>query len=1604
MANKPFSIQESKVRIAGVDLEAGNTGVVIPGVTQATSYKVEEVEDNGEQTHQFTPNSDVVVIDLVLYNAIIEAGNESLYADFTATTDDNGYIDEIRVNGQGTYTQPESFANGTNNMKAYIGTGSASDRPLVEQDWISIPFRPKMRAGEIETISGGIGNLTMDTPWLILSQDSNNFLDLAPSGQLRLVGGEGNQVQIASNYNTANQQIWNFNPDGTMSFPDGTQQVTAYDPQVVPGLNNHRGYESSGNSDTTIKVVVPAQSIVVLALAAENANGQSINAVNVFGAGLDWSLRTRYTDPDSPVHQTSELWYAINDSDSTMAGIVTIVYENEFDDQTSSYAVFGQVDLNNPWTQATSVGVSTIDGGNRPTATFSTPETNTITLAFIATSVSTNRTTPSGFTLIEDVSNSGAEFWEYSTLSYKIYDTAQTDTVLTGVDTIELVPNGESDARGYTFIVDALVLTGPIGDSIDSLINGNAVVSLDSNGVIHLPVGGDIVDSNGTSVLGGGAQLVGDGFVAGTGSKVIVYSDYQGFQGGESTGVIIPTSKVNAFTVGDIITFRNGEVRTISGVDPNFGDNTWVQWNESVTGDWNNPRFPMTFTSADYIPDTKLTARIKPDLSTEGSGQYMNVYVGGTQVLDHKHVHMAGHEADTELFLGTDNNFISTKEAGRSPAHVNLKSENDITVSETNLRMSRGNNWVSVYGDGQNREWRDNTQDLTWNVIESDDQGNYYVGGEATWNADAMVAKYGPDGDLVWKKIVNNDNTAGWDIGGVAHNPVDKEVAFAVRTDQNRNNQYYKVNVLDSNTGDVKRVFDVYDPDGGVSISNMAWHPTLGFMAVGSTSGESATTGPIASVSTDYNYTTATDTMGSNTEEVTITDGGSLPSVVPQVGDSFTFNGGDYVIASVNTYATYYGLVVSGLGAQYAPGLAVILHRSSSTTGIIELPRTSVKIGGRWPQFWSNWYISGTNISGSQNIQGGVGLYFAPVINLTNPSSTGMTAGIRVDYSNVYYENYASGNPGTGTWDNGDNFKILGSSLGGIDGGTVGSFNQVTNNGGTVYFSQVDYPSMNMDVTAGTLTRFSNFAEGTVSAVSDAGDGNWAVDVTMNQGQSMATGSVIFYHGNDITGLIADINGIQNGFIGTPSLTSNYHIDMGYNMGYGSTNFARGVFTISTTLSNQSFVWNENWSKVFEAENGGQSYAYSIAVDKVWGDIVVGGYEEGTNRNFVWKLTDDGTTQWIKRIDDDSYNNVTSVAISSVNRSVYFATRFNSVNKLDMYGNFMKRVEPSGPWGHNSPIVKLEQSIDGEEYVYVGGSFGSMWGNGYMINKLDSNLEIIWSRDIKNVNRDLNVHYGDFHNNFALGRDRAVLVGYTYIGSFNYYNGFLASISTGDNFEIGQIDDWYIENPGGAVQYQDQTSNYNVENCLVNGATTVNSTMQIDNNVDPLDWTNWAWKTAPVKLDLTVNGIVGVETIAFAEGGLLDHNPSDIPPVLTDFDVGNGWNYTLKLSDRGKFIMNGTRVEDYTNNLYIHVPTQWNVTFPVGSVITLINVSDVNSSGNRIYVQPENYSSNDCPRIYATGFGSTWSTWSFPGVQTATLMKIGSNEWLLTANDIQNED
>jgi hypothetical protein len=936
---------------------------------------------------------------------------------------------------------------------------------------------------------------------------------------------------------------------------------------------------------------------------------------------------------------------------------------------------------------------------------------------------------------------------------------------------------------------------------------------------------------------------------------------------------------------------------------------------------------------------------------------------------------------------------------------ANLVSSNDITVSKTNLRMTRGSTWTNVYGDGQNRNAYDALYDLAWSTVDTDKDGNYYVGGESGTNPEAMIAKFGPDGDLIWKRVIDSNNLSGWHADGVAYNPDGEEVAVAVSTDAGRTHDYYKVTVFNSDTGIPKRTFDVYDLDGHLTVRGMTWHPTLGYVLVGDTVGEFASTAAINPIVTNYNLTTVANTGN----ELFVTDGGALPSVLPQAGDTFNYNGGTSTVASVNTYSTYYGLVVDGATFGDPGNNPVVLQHYASGVGIIELPRNSVKIGGAFPSIGSGWLITGTNITSPQEIQAGVGLYQNVAVTATSGIGSGMAVSIRVDYTGNYYENFASFTTGA-DYVLGDTFKILGSLLGGVDGGPILTADIVNANGAETYFSIATYPTLDTTLNAvsgGAFVRYANNgATGRVTAVRDVGDGNWGVAITITSGGMATTGAVTFFAGNDLTGTVVDNSNIDNTFTGVPNPTANYRLDMGYTMGYGSTNFAGGTFTITAPLGGRAFVWTEDWVRFYNPKNSGSSFGYGVVADPFTGGLVVCGQDDNYEKGFVWKLSSTGATTWLRGIDGDN-NTVRSAAVSAVDGAVYFTTNWSSLNKFTAAGTFVQRLEFNGMIDPNDPEVKIEQDSDGTEYVYLAMRSSAAWMNqpGFVVSKFNSNLGNIWSRSMWYDSEGIFTHYDQFHTSIALGRDKVSLVGYGYMMSDNWYNGVIVSMDASAVFFGNEKNGWTTANSENDFNYIDTTGGeFAMWDFIADGATTATGSTQLDNDPDTHSWTYWTWKSVTANLNLTDNGIVGVESIKFTDGGKLDHNPADIPPAVTDF-ANRGWYYTLQLSDRGRFIKN-QEIPNVTptQDLYITVPGNGDVPFPVGSIITLINTSSSDAAGYRIYVQPENWNNNDSPQIWASSGGQNYSTWSFQGIQTATLMKIGSNEWLLTCENVTNED
>lgn len=222
MANKAFEIQESKLRIGGVDLEAGTTGVVIPGITQAATYFVEEVDDRGGNNPDIfgSDASAVRVIDNAQYLVLSGTTPSASYvaAGYSVDELDDGEIDGINVEVDGVFAAVDKNNAEAGNMWAIVSADPYTT--FVAGDWTQIPFRPKIRAGEVENIGGGGGGASN------LSELGDVALEEPSDGQVLMWNNsqEKWQNQSLSGGGSSDKLVSGdlelvFNDSGTLTFP-----------------------------------------------------------------------------------------------------------------------------------------------------------------------------------------------------------------------------------------------------------------------------------------------------------------------------------------------------------------------------------------------------------------------------------------------------------------------------------------------------------------------------------------------------------------------------------------------------------------------------------------------------------------------------------------------------------------------------------------------------------------------------------------------------------------------------------------------------------------------------------------------------------------------------------------------------------------------------------------------------------------------------------------------------------------------------------------------------------------------------------------------------------------------------------------------------------------------------------------------------------------------------------------------------------------------------------------------------------------------------------------------------------------------------------------
>jgi hypothetical protein len=331
MAIKPFEIQSSTITIGGVDLQAGNTSVVIPGVTQATNYKVEEVEDTGDQTVTF--QSPPIVIDYVTFNDYDNNGTSAGRAEYIVEElDDDDYINGIEVTDQGIYTIQESGANDGNDLYAYTGTESNPFTAFVGTDWTQIPFRPKMRAGEIENVGGGSGGVVERQVSFPYGEegDTKGTLALDPDGLMICVADWANQSEYGGTYGVTTSEIYAIGQTGGDS---NAVTILAEDEPEIAYIVNTAAGQTAGNwiIDAGPDYGGPQTCTVV----TTNTNPSTITFYWPHRAGVDPESMVEGYEADviwdGPTVQQAEIWQLATSGDIRFEGsVITSVFGGEF--------------------------------------------------------------------------------------------------------------------------------------------------------------------------------------------------------------------------------------------------------------------------------------------------------------------------------------------------------------------------------------------------------------------------------------------------------------------------------------------------------------------------------------------------------------------------------------------------------------------------------------------------------------------------------------------------------------------------------------------------------------------------------------------------------------------------------------------------------------------------------------------------------------------------------------------------------------------------------------------------------------------------------------------------------------------------------------------------------------------------------------------------------------------------------------------------------------------------------------------------------------------------------------------------------------------------
>lgn len=648
----------------------------------------------------------------------------------------------------------------------------------------------------------------------------------------------------------------------------------------------------------------------------------------------------------------------------------------------------------------------------------------------------------------------------------------------------------------------------------------------------------------------------------------------------------------------------------------------------------------------------------------------------------------------------------------------------------------------------------------------------------------------------------------------------------------------------------------------------------------------------------------------------------------------------------------------------------------------------------------SNWLISGTGIDGVQYISNNTNRY--DPVTTTVAVGTGAQFDVTV-VSGAYSVVVTAGQGGSG-YQVGDKLLISAANVGGgdssndlllnvetVDGGTILTVSVVS---GTSAGPDAVYTAQGAAPVPGTgatfwVDKYLNSGTPTYDVGYNVGGAGYKVnDILTISGTQLGGISP----DNDIVLTVTGVdswNGIVNFSVnGTPTpdmSTIRLYVNTPDDVDFSQ----EGTWQVGYYTGTDGFVWTPTWQKIIGLNNDFSAdgeYFTSVSIDAD-GNIFLG--MEAYDYNFfggsypvaiVVKLNGDGDIQWSRCLDqEDAPAETPSVAADSEGNVIVVTSDWN-------YGRNMFKLDPNG-----NTVWQVYTDYEGVDYPYGGTpamdkddnvvvTSQDDYGN-WDITKLDVGGNVLFNRKLALGWESYQQEADDGTRWTAVQGDYIWTAGTTYAFADDYYNGFIAKLPLDGSGVDGIAEFEYSDQQ---VPFRKYTEPYIYGDYSarleLHASSGITSTVSTSSVATIITWPETYFQSYSYAVtEPTAGGVV------FADGSRQDTSASHLPQRIVggDYSYDTNYSYKLQLSDRGRHIL-------LTGNKELWLGNYNEVQFPVGSVLTFVNVS---GSTRYVYFDGNNtwmgISGTD-----TTSYGYTYQVLTIPsnnGGNVVTLMKVGGD-------------